>query len=261
MFWTRVATSAVIAPLAIGAVYYGFPVFQIFVALMAAAIIWEFIHIVGKAGFPPRAVLAVWTTVAAVGLATNNMTLALIVVACVWLFLLITDVRGNRARLASTQTALLYAGLPAVCLVALRETGGPETVFWVLAVVWATDIGAYVVGRLVGGPKLAPAISPGKTWSGAVGGAAAAVAASFVLAVWLGHTPSQIVAVLALAVSVVSQIGDLAESRFKRVHGVKDSGTWMPGHGGVMDRIDGLWAAIPVAALICAVTGGGMATW
>ena len=261
MFWTRVATSVVIAPLAIGAVYLGYPVFHIFVALMAAAVIWEFVHIVSKAGFPPRAVLALWTAIAAIGIAPNNMSLALAVIAAVWLILLATDERGKRARLSSTQTALLYAGLPAVCLVSVREVGGAETVFWVLAVVWATDIGAYFVGRQVGGPKLAPAISPGKTWSGAIGGALAAILAAVALATALGVAPTLLSILLAFVVSVVSQIGDLAESRFKRVHGVKDSGTWMPGHGGVMDRVDGLWAATPTAALICAVLGGGIAAW
>jgi phosphatidate cytidylyltransferase len=261
MFWTRVATSVVIAPVALGAVYYGFPVFQLFVALMAAAVIWEFVHIVGKAGFPPRAVLALWTTFVAIGLATTNMPLALAVLFAAWLVLLATDERGNRARLSSTQTGLLYAGIPAVCLIAVREIGGAETVFWVLAVVWATDIGAYFAGRSIGGPKLAPAISPNKTWSGALGGALAAVITAVALATALG-IPSSLQSVLfALSLSVVSQIGDLAESRFKRVHGVKDSGTWMPGHGGVMDRVDGLWAATPLAAIICAAFGGGMTSW
>lgn len=261
MFWTRVATSVVIAPVAIAAVYFGFPVFQLFVGLMAAAVIWEFVHIVGKAGFPPRAVLALWTTFAAIGLAATNMPLALVVIFVVWLILLFTDERGNRARLSSTQTALLYAGLPAVCLVAVREVGGAETVFWVLVVVWATDIGAYFAGRLIGGPKLAPAISPNKTWSGALGGSLAAILSAVALASALGISSSLLSVLLALGLSIVSQIGDLAESRFKRVHGVKDSGTWMPGHGGVMDRVDGLWAATPLAALFCAALGGGMASW
>ncbi|MDG2243967.1 MAG: phosphatidate cytidylyltransferase [Rhodospirillaceae bacterium] len=261
MFWTRVTTSIVIAPVAIGAVYLGYPVFHIFVALVAAAIIWEFVHIVSKAGFPPRAVLALWTLIAAIGIAPNNMSLSLAVIAAVWLILLATDKRRNRERLSSTQTALLYAGLPAVSLVSVREVGGAETVFWVLAVVWATDIGAYFVGRLVGGPKLAPSISPGKTWSGAFGGIISAIFAGLFLAMGFGMSPTLSSIALAILVSIVSQFGDLAESRFKRVHGVKDSGTWMPGHGGVMDRVDGLWAATPAAALICALFGGGLAAW
>ncbi|MEQ9445525.1 MAG: phosphatidate cytidylyltransferase [Rhodospirillaceae bacterium] len=261
MFWTRVATSVVLAPVALGAVYYGFPVFQLFVAAMAAAVMWEFIHIVGKAGFPPRAVLALWSTIGAVGLAAGNMPLALAVIAVVWLILLATDQRGDRVRFASTQTALLYAAIPAVCLVFVRELGGAETVFWVLAVVWATDIGAYFVGRLVGGPKLASSISPYKTWSGAIGGAVSAVVAAIGLAIVIGVSPSLLSVALAFLLSTTSQVGDLIESRFKRVHGVKDSGTWMPGHGGVMDRVDGLWAVTPFAAFICAALQGGMSSW
>ncbi len=261
MFWTRVATSVVLAPIALGAVFYGFPVFQLFVGVMAAAVMWEFIHIVGKAGFPPRAVFALWSTIAAVGLAAGNMTLALAVIAVVWLILLATDQRGDRVRFASTQTALLYAAIPAVCFVFVREIGGAETVFWVLAVVWATDIGAYFAGRLIGGPKLAAAISPNKTWSGAIGGAVSAVLAAIGIAVFFEVSPSLLSVALAFILSAASQVGDLIESRFKRVHGVKDSGTWMPGHGGVMDRVDGLWAVTPFAAFICAALQGGMSTW
>jgi phosphatidate cytidylyltransferase len=260
MFWTRVATSVVIAPVSLGAVYYGFPVFQLFVGLMAAAVFWEFVHIVGKAGFPPRAVLALWTTFAAIGLATANILLSFAVIFAAWLVLLRTDEQDNRARLSTIQTGLIYASIPAVCLIAVRETAGAETVFWVLAVVWGTDIGAYFSGRSIGGPKLAPGISPNKTWSGALGGALAGVISAVVLSTVLGIPSSLQCVLFALFLSIVSQIGDLAESRFKRVHVVKDSGTWMPGHGGVMDRVDGLWAATPIAAIICAAFGG-MASW
>jgi phosphatidate cytidylyltransferase len=140
---------------------------------------------------------------------------------------------------------IAYAGFPAACLAFLR--GGDETglvtALLLLATVWATDIFAYFVGRSLGGPKLAPSISPGKTWTGGVGGVAAAVAATLAVAAWFGPAGSPVFPIVIALVSVWSQIGDLFESWVKRRFGVKDSGTMIPGHGGMMDRVDGLVAA------------------
>src|SRR5690606_13899764 len=112
------------------------------------------------------------------------------------------------------------------------------------AVVWVTDILAYFVGKAVGGPKLAPSISPGKTWSGAIGGAAGGTLAGLIVAQFVPTTAGMaVICVAALALSVVSQAGDLFESSLKRRFSVKDSGRIIPGHGGVMDRVDGLVAA------------------
>jgi phosphatidate cytidylyltransferase len=124
---------------------------------------------------------------------------------------------------------------------------------FIFAVVWATDILAYFTGRAIGGPKLAPRISPGKTWSGAIGGAVSGVIAG--VAVFLSHFSLDDVRIplLALALSVASQIGDLFESYMKRRFGVKDSSRLIPGHGGVMDRVDGLVFACFAALLFVLV--------
>ena len=143
-----------------------------------------------------------------------------------------------------TAGGLAYAGLSGVSLALLREgDAGLVAILFLFAVVWATDILAYFVGRAVGGPKLAPRISPGKTRSGAVGGAVGGVVAGLLVLVSaaLGNLPA--LAAVALLLSIVSQAGDLFESWVKRRCGVKDSGTMIPGHGGVMDRVDGLVAA------------------
>jgi phosphatidate cytidylyltransferase len=118
------------------------------------------------------------------------------------------------------------------------------------AVVWSTDIGAYLVGRTLGGPKLAPRISPNKTWSGAIGGLICAALAAYAAALWddLAFASAAALAVGAV-LSVFSQIGDLAESWWKRRFAVKDSGHLIPGHGGILDRIDGVLLASPVAAV------------
>ncbi|RCS24342.1 phosphatidate cytidylyltransferase [Phyllobacterium salinisoli] len=150
---------------------------------------------------------------------------------------------------------LLYAGLPMISLSLLRgdEPFGFTAIVFLFAVVWATDIAAYFNGRAIGGPKLAPRFSPNKTWSGAIGGAAAAVAAGILVASLATPPGNFVVPVLAFLLSVASQIGDLAESWVKRVFGAKDSGRLLPGHGGFMDRVDGLVAAAVLLYLIGAI--------
>ncbi|TIP17063.1 MAG: phosphatidate cytidylyltransferase, partial [Mesorhizobium sp.] len=138
-----------------------------------------------------------------------------------------------------------YASLSGLSLAYLRgdSHSGLIAILFLFSVVWATDIAAYFVGRAVGGPKLAPSISPGKTQSGALGGAVGGIAAGLVLAIAAGAGNLTMLGLVALALSIVSQIGDLFESWVKRRHGCKDSSNLIPGHGGVMDRVDGLVAA------------------
>ncbi|MFL9842118.1 phosphatidate cytidylyltransferase [Sphingomonas sp. ST-64] len=145
----------------------------------------------------------------------------------------------------------VYVGLPVLALVFLREQG-LLVAFWAMALVWACDIGAYFAGRAIGGPKLIPAVSPNKTWAGLGGGVVAAGSFGLALTVW--GLP------LALAVSspllaVLAQAGDLYESWLKRRAGVKDSGNILPGHGGVLDRLDGLVPVAPVAAVLVLLLG------
>lgn len=158
----------------------------------------------------------------------------------------------------SAPVGFAYAALSGISLGFLRgdDFAGLSAILFLFAVVWATDILAYFTGRALGGPKLAPAISPGKTWSGAAGGTFAGVAAGLLAAVMLGQPLEVRIAIIALLLSVVSQIGDLFESGVKRRHGVKDSGSLIPGHGGVMDRVDGLVAAAFALYLIGWIAAG-----
>jgi phosphatidate cytidylyltransferase len=159
---------------------------------------------------------------------------------------------------------LPYLGLAAVALPWLRADPavGLRNTLFVLVVVWASDIGAYMVGRLVGGPKLAPMISPGKTWSGAVGGLVSAVLGSAVVAncVVAEFSAFHVIGP-AIVLGVISQAGDLLESVLKRHFGVKDSGRIIPGHGGLLDRLDALLAVAPVAALLALTVGRGVVLW
>jgi len=133
---------------------------------------------------------------------------------------------------------------------------------WILVVVWATDIGGYVFGMTIGGPKLAPSISPNKTWSGFIGGISLATIGGYSVVMYFSDQAqiSNIAPVIALGVgmSIVSQLGDLFESKIKRRFGVKDSGNAIPGHGGLFDRVDGLMAASIAMALLNSMVGGGI---
>jgi phosphatidate cytidylyltransferase len=165
----------------------------------------------------------------------------------------------TRARPLMRALAVAYTLAAILALLWLRHqpADGRETILWIVACIWATDIGAYVVGRAAGGAKLAPRISPGKTWSGLIGGMAWAAVASAVVgyAFALGHTIT--LAAIGAGLAVVGQIGDLLESAAKRSAGVKDSGTLIPGHGGVLDRVDGFMAVLVVVALVRLAVGGG----
>jgi phosphatidate cytidylyltransferase len=140
--------------------------------------------------------------------------------------------------------ACLYIGAPTVALVVI-EWARFDLVFWLMLVTWSTDIFAYFAGRGIGGPKLAPKISPNKTWAGLIGGVAGAAVVG-ALAAWQFGLAADLPIFLWLGapLAILAQLGDLYESREKRRHGVKDSGSLLPGHGGVLDRLDGL---LPVA--------------
>ncbi len=153
-----------------------------------------------------------------------------------------------------------YIAIPLLSLLWLAshpEAGGP-VVIWLLATVWLTDSGAYGAGKWFGGPRLAPAISPNKTWAGLCGGMMLSAAAALLYAVAAGLGSWASFIVLTIVVSGLSQLGDLFESAIKRRLGVKDSGTLIPGHGGLFDRLDGLLPVLPAVALLYLVGGGGM---
>lgn len=162
---------------------------------------------------------------------------------------------GVTTKRAPLAAGLLYVGIPVFSLLWLRDipADGLLLALWALGVVWATDIGAYFAGRGIGGPKIAPSISPSKTWAGLAGGVVLSMLFGWALNRWAG-----LPAGLALAsglLAIVAQIGDFFESWLKRRAGVKDSGTLLPGHGGVLDRLDGVVTTAPVCVLFVAIGG------
>ncbi|MDE1147726.1 MAG: phosphatidate cytidylyltransferase [Azospirillaceae bacterium] len=157
-----------------------------------------------------------------------------------------------------------YVGGGCLALDWLRNRAGPEAPWlflFLLLAIWATDIGAYVAGRAIGGPKLAPRISPKKTWAGLLGGMAAAALVGLALAPLATVSSFGAGALVAAVIAVVGQVGDLFESYMKRRCDVKDSGSLIPGHGGLLDRIDGLVMAAPVFALFHALIGENGSWW
>lgn len=158
---------------------------------------------------------------------------------------------------------VLAIGLPCLALVWLRRDPdfGRQIVFWLFALVWATDIGAYAAGKLIGGPKLAPRISPAKTWAGLIGGVGCAGAVGAVAAVLMGSGAMVAFVALSACLGAVSQAGDLTESWIKRRFRVKDASNIIPGHGGMLDRVDGLLAASAAVALIDLGIEDGLLAW
>lgn len=251
----RIVTGVALVALAIAALWFGGTAFA---ALAAVAVLllwveWSNMH---RLPLPVRriglAMLALTLWITAV-LQNANEGLMLLGGAAGILMILAGKLVRGAGRAAAI--GMLYCGLPGIALVWLRGQGwGLQACLLLMLVVWGADIAAYFTGRAVGGPKLAPAISPNKTWSGAMGGLLGALAAALLLMLWwpgYANTAGALrLAMLALPLAVVSILGDLYESWLKRRCGVKDSGTILPGHGGVMDRLDGL---VPVA-----VAGAGM---
>lgn len=152
---------------------------------------------------------------------------------------------------------LLYVAIPCASLIWLRaQANGAQLILFVMFCVWATDIGAYFAGRRIGGPKLAPAISPNKTWAGLAGGVVAAAIAGGVSSAFSPYPPSLIAAMdMGAVLALVAQLGDLYESWLKRRVGVKDSGTLIPGHGGLLDRVDGMILTVPLFACLVWLSG------
>ncbi len=255
-------SAAILIPLAIGCIWMGGAAFSGLAALITAGLAYEWLGLC-KQPTRSRQALPFVTLPSAVVLTALGQTMValLLVLAAAALAALLS--RGRPAR-ASLVFGLPYLGLGAVALVWLRQTDGTggTNVMILLLIVWASDIGAYMVGRTVGGPRLAPAISPGKTWSGAVGGLAAAAATGFMASVWLGGPPPfWRSAGLAVLIGVIGQIGDLFESLLKRHFGVKDSGNMIPGHGGLLDRLDAVLTAAPAASLLALILGRGVVLW
>lgn len=261
MLWKRIVSGLIAAPLFLLLVYAGAPFFNILVVAIAAVMAWEFTRMDGAEGAKRRALIAAACVAAVIAISVASAPLSWAIILVATVAVVIADQIAGRSGFSLVQSAVPYVAIPSVSLIFVRADAGWETVFWLLAVVWMTDIGAYAAGRLIGGPKLAPAISPNKTWAGAIGGLIIGTVAGLLLLKALGGTPSLSLLIFSAVLSILTEVGDLLESGLKRKFNVKDSGGLIPGHGGVMDRFDGLWAAAPAAALLCLFIEGSVTKW
>jgi phosphatidate cytidylyltransferase len=250
----RVAAALVLAPVAIGAAYAGGWWWITLVTLATIGLFVEWLTVVG----PAREARVIITGVAALALSGLLLALARIDASVVVLVLGLAAVALLSAEPRRwVAGGFLYAAIAQMASVVVRldQTQGLAALILVLLVVWATDIGGYFAGRAIGGPKLWPRVSPKKTWAGALGGFAASlvVAAGFAA---FGFGKIWPMLLLGAVLSIASQFGDLFESAVKRRFGVKDSSHIIPGHGGLMDRLDGFVAAIALAAIFGCLRGG-----
>lgn len=245
-------------PVALACAWAGTPVFNIAVAGIALIMAWEWQNIVQPGHRLPGWASGFAAAVAAlIAVPLPHYALAVAVLAPVVVFPL------ARTRPSAWWAALgaIYVALPAMTLVWLREAGGLDTLLWLLFIVWATDTGGYVFGKRIGGPKLAPRISPKKTWAGLYGGAFSAGVVGLITAFVVNLEALPALILFSGLLAVVEQASDLMESYVKRRFGVKDSGNIIPGHGGVLDRVDGLVLTAPVVALAVYLAEGGLAAW
>jgi phosphatidate cytidylyltransferase len=250
----RVCVALVLAPAAIAIAYTGGWLWTLLVTLAAIGLYVEWLMIVGAAR-EMRVVTSgvVALAISGVGLAAGRIDASLLAAA---LGFAAVAVLSSRLRHWNT-AGFFYAAAAEIASVMVRRDHayGFVALMLILLVVWATDIGGYFAGRGIGGPKLWPRVSPKKTWAGAVGGfAASEVVAAVFVAFGIGK-PGPVL-LLGAVLSIVSQFGDLFESAVKRRFGVKDSSHLIPGHGGLMDRLDGFVAAIVMAAIFGLLRGG-----
>ena len=262
----RLASALVLAAIALAAVILSPWSFLALVIIAGGLLAWEWGGLTRGSGFDGTALVHAAAVIAvAVLVAFGRPGLAILVLGMSSIALFFSA-PGRQAG-AWALAGLFYVALPASSLVWLRSdpTFGLVAILYVLAVAWTTDTASYIGGRSLGGPKLAPRISPKKTWSGFFAGVLAAAAVGYAFALYLGGTSPWVLALVSVGLALACQMGDLLESAVKRHFGVKDMSQLIPGHGGLFDRIDSLVLAAVVAALIAlrnpAAPGAGLLIW
>lgn len=259
----RVVSSLILAA-AVGAiVWYGPPAFDVYIIVAAAVLAHEWRRMCGEAGWsiPSLALLlaAVGTVAVAIFIRPH---IALVACGAGAIAVYAAGVLCRSGQASWLAIGAVYISLPGLALIGIAHDPewGRRTLVVSIVAVAATDIGAYFTGRTIGGPKLAPTISPKKTWAGLGGGIICGVLAAAGLGPVLGF-PALLGAFLGALLAIISQLGDLFESAMKRRFGVKDSGDIIPGHGGLFDRLDGHIAASCAVAAAHLATGGSVLTW
>ncbi|WP_203141774.1 phosphatidate cytidylyltransferase [Marinobacter mangrovi] len=272
MLKTRVITALILAPIAIGCIFFLPPLgFALFTGIIISIGAWEWANMAGMTAGPARIGYALATALV-LFLLLQSTALTVLVLAVIWwvvALLLVRAYPGGSQQWQPVPVRALMGGLVLVpAWVGLNQLRSGDfhlanadnnllLLLYVFCVVWVADIGAYFAGRAFGKAKLAPRVSPGKSWAGVWGGLVAVAALSLIVSLVIGcsATETGLLLVVSLITGAVSVLGDLLESMLKRFRGIKDSSQLLPGHGGIMDRIDSLTAAIPVFALCITLLG------
>ncbi len=251
----RVAAAVAMGSLALATAWIGGFIFAVFWWLASIVVLWEWQRLVGGSRLAERVGVGGLMVALAALFALHSSILG-VIAALVVSAAAVGWLAGQGAGVWAA-TGALYAGALVASVVLLRVSPsfGLASILWLFAVVWGTDIAAYFAGRLIGGPRLWPSVSPGKTWAGAVVGALAGAVLGLMLAAWTNRLAALFW--LGLATAIVSELGDLFESALKRRFGVKDSSGLIPGHGGLMDQLDAFVAASAFAAVTAAVNSRG----
>jgi phosphatidate cytidylyltransferase len=252
----RVLSAVVLAPLAIFTTYQGGWAFIVFWAVAAIAALWEWTTMV--VGTAYRLMFVSCGGAIAIAGFVAWLGRPIVAILMVGLGGLAAAIFAPDERRIWVMAGIGYAGALLLTPVFLRadDVFGFAVIMLLFAIVWTTDVFAYFAGRTLGGPKLLPVVSPKKTWSGAIVGVIGAALVALAVTNLFGSFNQLAIIIIALVLSVVSQCGDLFESWVKRQFGAKDSSHLIPGHGGVMDRLDGFWAAALVACVIGLARGG-----
>ena len=247
----RIASALVLASVAIAATFLSPWTFLALVILASAAIAWEWGRLVRDAGFDPAALAQMISVAAAailVALGRLHPALLVFVIAVG----IVAALGRPTSRAVWSAIGVVYVALPVASLLWLRWDAdlGATAILFVLGVAWTTDTVSYAAGRLLGGPKLAPGVSPKKTWSGFIIGTLAPALIGYAFAAAIGDTSPWALGAVAVLLALACQLGDLFESAVKRQFGTKDMSQLIPGHGGLLDRLDGFLFAAVVAAAI-----------
>jgi phosphatidate cytidylyltransferase len=245
----RIVWGAGLALVALAFAYYSLATFALLVLVVALFLCWEWGHMVRGTSADLGFLIHAAAVAAAAGLAASGYAAiggAVLVTAAI---ILVPVVFGQGARLSAL--GVFYVGLPVIALLWLRadEPYGFAAVLLIFGIVWSSDIGAFAAGRLIGGPRLWPRVSPNKTWAGFLGGVGTGALVAALLSLLIADASPVRLAITGLALSLVAQAGDLGESALKRLFGLKDASDLIPGHGGFMDRMDSIVAAAVVVAL------------
>ncbi len=265
----RVISAIVLSAVALAALLVSPWSFLLLVIVCAGLLLWEWGSATRGNGFDGTTLIqTIAVTALVVFVALGKYNLGFVVLGATAAVIAVSGKEHGREWVQTALAGLFYVALPAVALIWLRSDPnlGRAAVLFLLLVAWTTDTASFVGGRMIGGPKLAPNISPKKTWSGFFTGALAPLLVGYGFALYLGGTSPWILAIIAVVLAVACQLGDLLESAVKRHLGIKDMSQLISGHGGLFDRIDSLLLGAVVAGLIAlrddlAAPGAGLLIW